>query len=361
MNQTFKIGEVVNPIKNRPGTGLLPVFKTVSLSFPSRLNAMALDPSKIAVNENAIYSPGEVIFAVSIYKNVTVSVRNDSQIHIESNHQRKQLIEHSVKIMQKALGINNGFDINFLSEDIRHTGLGSSSGLIAATATAINHLYGNPIQNIDLIQYLAQNHGEEIDGDIANLQHVQCIGGGAAAGLIAAGMIVLAGDSVPIAATKVDARHKVIIGIHKDFISPDAKTLMELENQNMGRFIETGNKFGEKIAYRLVHETIPNMVQGKLYEASKLIFDYRFDYGSIENCSFVYPPIIKIAENLRYLFEKKLVGTLALSSVGPAFFAITDTIEDTERVFQENGLKTIVTTIHNDGYKVLSTLPYENI
>ncbi len=361
MNQTFKIGEVINPIKYKLGSVVSPAYQKVSLLFPSRLNAMALDPSKIAVSNNATYSPGEIVFSVSIFKEVTISVRSDSEIHIESNNKRKQLIEHAIRLMQKALHIENGFDVNFVSQDIRHSGLGSSSGMIAAIATAINELYGNPISKFDLIQYLAQNHGEEIDNDSENLQHVQCIGGGAAAGLVQGGMIILAGNSVPTVTTKIYTENNVVIGIPENFVPPDAKTLMELENENMSKFIETGNKYREKIAYRLVHETMPSMVRGDIYEASKLIYDYRFNYGSIKNCSFVCPAIMDIAENLRPLFEKKSVNTLALSSVGPAFFAITDNIQDTERVFRESGLKTITTTIHNDGYRVVNTLPYETI
>ncbi len=318
---------------------------------------MALDPSKIALSKDATYAPGEIVFAISIYKKVRVSIRSDSEICIKSTHKREQLIEHAVKLMQKALNIRNGFDINFSSEDIRHSGLGSSSGMIATIATAINELYANPINRLDLIQYLAQNHGEEIDGDEENLQHVQCIGGGAVAGLVPGGMTILAGNSVPIASTKIRTKNNVIIGIPEDFVPPDAKTLMELEDRNMIHFIETGKKFGEKIAYRLVHETIPSMMQGDFYEASKLIYDYRFNYGSIKNCSFTYPAMVEIAENLRSLFERKLVNTLALSSVGPAFFAITDKTQEIEKVFQKNRLRTITTTIHNDGYKVLDTTP----
>ncbi len=359
MNQIFKVGEVINPIKNKKNLKISPLYRRIHLKFPSRLNAMALDPSKIAVTKDAVYSPGEIVFSVSIFKDVTVSVRNDQKVVIESNHDRKQLIMHAALIMKEALGIDSGFDIKFNSDDIRHSGLGSSSGMIAAVACAINELYGNPIEKFELIKYLAQNHGEEIDHNKNELQRVQCIGGGAAAGLVDAGMIILSGQSVPIASVKFDDTYKVVIGIPSDFVSPDAKTLMELEIANMEKFIVTGQKYAEKIAYRLVHETMPNMKLNNLHKASKLIYDYRFNYGSIENCAFVYPHSIEIARNLRFLFEDGKVHTLSLSSVGPAFFAITSEANYTEGIFKSNGLNTFVTTINNDGYHVTRT-SYEN-
>ena len=54
------------------------------------------------------------------------------------------------------------------------------------------------IKGNDLIKYLAQNHGEEIDGEDFYLNPVQCIGGSAAAGIYKAGLILLAGESSPI-------------------------------------------------------------------------------------------------------------------------------------------------------------------
>lgn len=362
MKKIFKVGQVINPLKNKVITGLFPKYRQVSLMYPSRLNAMALDSSKVAITDNGVYSPGEIVFSISIFKKVTATLRNDDQIIIKTDIKRKQLIKHAILLMFSALDVKVGIDLEFESNDMKHCGLGSSGGIIAATACVINELYGNQIKEFELIKYLAQNHGEEIDDNVNNLQHVQCIGGAASAGLIRAGMIIISGQSVPIGSYKIDALvNKVVIGVPEDFVPPDAKVLMELEIANMDKFISTGNKFGEKIAYRLIHETMPNMKEGNLYEASKLIFDYRFNYGSIDNCSFVYPGIINIAKNIRFLFEEKKLKTLALSSVGPAFFAITDDVEECESVFQKNGLKTYVTTINNDGYEIVHKVLYETI
>ena len=78
---TFKVGSILNPIKTQV-VSATPVYKTLTLQYPSRLNAMALDPSKIDVSGSGIYSPGEVIFSISLFKIVKISLRSDGQIVI---------------------------------------------------------------------------------------------------------------------------------------------------------------------------------------------------------------------------------------------------------------------------------------
>lgn len=351
--KTFAVGTVLNPLKHISKNPVPPKFKEVSLNFPGRLNAMALDPGKINLDNKGIYTPGEIIFSIGLYKKVYIQTRNDRKISITERSPRKQLIRHAVLLMQSALKINTGFNIDVeLSNDLRHCGLGSSSSLIASIASAINELFGNYIESKTLIRYLAQNHGEEIDHEEGYLQHVQCIGGGATCGLIKAGMVIIAGQAIPIATMNLDQSYKVIIGVPKDFTTPDSFTLMKMEMKNIHKFLATGKKYSHLIGYRMVHEVMPAMDLGNLYGASKLIFDYRFDYGSINNCSFVYPKIKTIAKNIRFLYEKGYVDTLALSSVGPAFFAITKNLTICEEVFQKNGLKTIKTEVNNNGYTV---------
>lgn len=63
---SFKVGTVFNPsskkIKNN-----FPILKSVEILFPSRLNAMAVDPSKIAENKNMVYTAGEIVFSIPIF------------------------------------------------------------------------------------------------------------------------------------------------------------------------------------------------------------------------------------------------------------------------------------------------------
>ncbi len=75
--------------------------------------------------------------------------------------------------------------------------------------------------------------------------------------------------------------------------------------------------------------------------------------GSIKNCSYAYPPIVNITNNLKFLKEEKLVDVLAISSVGPIVFAITNDTKPVTEAFEKQGLITTITEVENEHYKVL--------
>lgn len=350
----FKMGTVFNPLRNY-SVKTKPLYKKVSILYPSRLNAMALDPSKVAVNHNMQYSSGEIIFKVKIYKKVRIELLNNTnKIFISEHSRRKSLIMHSALIMRRALKIKNGLKIDVENEnEIRHAGLGSSSGLIASVACAINELYGRPVKREDLLQYLAQNHGEEIDGNNGSLSPVQCIGGSAAAGLFEGGMVVLAGKSRVIASMKIGSEYKAVIGIPRDFKELDAQTLLDREIKIFGKVIECGRKFGNSIAYSFLHSVLPSMVEGNISEIGDFIFNYRYNMGSIAYCAYTYDKLLSIAKRVAPLKQKGIVDVLSISSVGPAFFAITKNYKVCRKNFENANLKTYVTDIENDTYKII--------
>lgn len=348
----FKPGTIFNPLKGNYFASKK--YKQVKLRFPSRLNAMAIDPSKITSNENMIFTPGEVVFSVKIYKNIVVKVTNNkNKIEISDESCRKPLIIHAVKLIQKALKVDDGLFISVDNKnELKHSGLGSSGALIAGVASAVNELYGKPIPNEKLVEYLAQNHGEEIETDDKHIQQVQCIGGSASSGNVKGGLIIIAGKSKIIATMKVDQKYKAVIGIPNDYKPLDSEKMMELEENNLDRFLYTGKHYGGEIAYRMLHEAIPTMLDQSLVEIGNLIFDYRFKMGSIKNCSFSYPKMTTIAKNIAHLKNESDTPVLSLSSVGPAFFAITSNSNKIIKEFKKNNMKTIEIEIENGMYKV---------
>jgi predicted sugar kinase len=347
----FKVGTVFNSIKcldKKPKSS----FQSIEINYPTRLEAMALDPSKIATNENLKYSAGQIDFTVSLFRTAIIKKRlNDDIINISKKSPRKSLILHATLLMKTAIGFECGLDIDFKDPiNLRHCGLGSSSGTIATIASAINELFGSPIKNDTLIKYLAQNHGEEIDGFTDMINPVQCIGGSAACGLHGGGMFILAGESEVIKSMNISSKYDVIVAVPNNFKYPDSKYLLEKEIENFPKFIACGKKYGPQIAYRIVHDVIPAMCNKDIKPAGNLIFEYRFDWGSINNCSFVYPPINDIATKLRFLKNENIVDVLALSSVGPGFFVLTKNRKKCEEIFKSLDMKTITTKIHNKGY-----------
>lgn len=349
----IRVGEISNPIVcphiNKPA------YDSLAIRFPCRLNAMALDPSKIVLNENNRYAPGEIIFKVKIYNRVIVRhIPNSNDITVSVGSRRKPLILHTALLIKQALKANAGLYIDVDSDsEIPHSGLGSSSRLIASVATAINELFGNPIQPQALAKYLAQNHGEEIDGEHNYLTPVQCIGGSAVGGLFKGGIHIISGEVQRIASANIDQSYRVVIGIPNNIKQMDSKILLAKEIKNFPKFVHCGEKYGAVIAYRLIHNAIPQMLSGDLSAIGNLIFDYRFNMGSIRNCSFAYPIINKIAKQISKLKYNNVAEILALSSVGPGFFAISKTPKICEVAFRKSGMRTIITDIENDKYKVL--------
>ena len=128
---------------------------------------------------------------------------------------------------------------------------------------------------------------------------------------------------------------------------------MNAEVSNIEGFKESGDKYASLVAYRLIHEVLPGLVLDDFGPCKKLIFDHRWNMGSIKNCSFVYPRMIEIAESLRDLRDDKRVDIISLSSVGPSFFGITRDPIYLEKRFVEQGMTVISTTIHNGIYVVL--------
>jgi len=352
--EPFKVGTVFNPVVGGPyETNLKKNY--VKIRYPSRLNLMAIDPSKIASNQNLVYTPGEFILKVKIYKEVSVKANGRSgEIVISSSSRRKPLIIHSALLMKKALGFKEGLfiDVNNGNE-VRHVGLGSSSALIASVACAINELFGKPIKAKDLVQYLAQNHGEEIDGNSDYINPVQCIGGSAAGGQYIGALMILAGKSRVIKAINISSDYKVVIGIPRDFVELDSRELLKREQEVFHKFIKYGEKYGPEIAYKTLHSVLPAMVEGDFKTVGDLVYDYRFNMGSIDNCSYTYPPLNKLASKLSFLKTKGYVDILSISSVGPAFLAVSKDVNKCKSVFEKENLSTFITEPENRKYQVV--------
>lgn len=350
----FPVGTVFNslpPLSHVPS----PMSESVILHYPSRLNAMALDSSRITANDNLVYQAGEIVIATALYRQVRVQVVSDKNRNLAGeNLYRSPLVRHAVEIMRQALNFRETLAVDVVtSYKLRHAGLGSSSGTISAVAAAINELYGRPIELSRLRQYVAQNHGEEIDADQQHLMPVQCIGGSAAAGMCKGSILVVAGKCAIIGHTSLDKKYQIVIGVPIDFTETDAKAALQEEIKYFSAFKNTGQKYGPIIAYRLVHECLPALTMGDVSPLGDLIFDYRFRMGSIKNCAFMYPRIIDIACELEGLKKEGKAIILSLSSVGPAMFAITEHVQECIKRFESVGLRCTVTSSWEDMYKVI--------
>jgi predicted sugar kinase len=347
--KSFKAGFVINTCRKK--TVREHLFHEIRLRYPSRINAMAIDPSKIAIDMQNRYTPGEILFVVDIPLNVRITLRDDDLINID--HPRVALIYHAIGLMHDATGFKNGMDISISGEDIPHSGFGSSSRLIAAVSSAINELQGCPLSNDELQVYLAENHGEEIKDNDTELMPVQCIGGGASAGLHKGGVQIISGSSVTIVSYDIPDSYRVVIGYPAKQIFNDSQEAFDAELDNITQFLNIGKIYGEKIAYRVLHEMIPAFASGDLTRAGEVIEWYRYQLGSNIACSFSHPKLLEWADKLHSRKNELNINICGISSVGPALYAITQTTGKSEQFFEELGLQHKTVRFWNDTYRIL--------
>ncbi|WP_394426286.1 GHMP family kinase ATP-binding protein [Streptomyces sp. SGAir0957] len=349
----FPLGAPRSPLAldPRPDHPPQPVADHVCLDYPSRINAMALDSSKIVPSRGA-YLAGELLFACDLMRRVEVEIVGDGPaVQTAPDCDHPVLARHAALLMRTALGTRERLRVRVSAPDLpAHLGLGSSSGQIAAVAAAVNELYGHPVPARRLVKFLALNHGEEIDHDDAHLLPVQCLGGSATAGLIPGAVQVIAGAHVPLLQAALPEDMRIVLGMPHNPVIWDARDSLAAEARHFDAFTATGRTYGPEIAYRLLHDAWPALLDGELGPLGSLLFDYRFRMGSLANCAFSHPELLATGEKVEHIFTERLAEVLTLSSVGPTFAALTRTPERCEQAFADAGLRTVRCRPWNSGY-----------
>lgn len=191
----YKIGHILNPLRGKIGKVRIK-GKTCKIIVPARVNTF-LCHHNFFVNppKPNIYPVNSINFAVAKFTEVIVTVRGNKKITIASPNKHKALIEHVVKIMQKTLSIDMGFDVKAKNlHDISHGGLGSSSAVMSAVAGAINTLLDKPLSIEQITKLISQNYGEESPKK-GFLSPVASIGGSTAIALSEKSLVVIGGES----------------------------------------------------------------------------------------------------------------------------------------------------------------------
>ena len=336
----FPYGYVQNPCPIIfPSTR--PIVSEVELTHPSRINAMAIDPSGITETSDRIFQPGEVVFPVGQLLKVKVHYLEDGLGKTTYTGKREALVRHAVGLARAAFDCQGSFEIKSEGLETPHVGLGSSGRLITAVFRAINQLFGNHMPKHLMLQYLAQNHGEEISGQAEMLMPVQCIGGSAAAGLYPADMLLITGKNTVIFQRLLPLGYTWILGWPENFVSPDAQTAMEREMESLEKFEEIGRKYKQKIAWRILHELLPAATQGDFLKVGDVIEWYRYDLGSIDACSFSWPSLRQIANEVLRLRHEGHADIVTISSVGPACCVLTRNPDICKQYMDQLGLMTM--------------------
>jgi predicted sugar kinase len=348
----IKIGYIHNSFDGKLVHNVALKHNSVSIKYPTRLNADGLDLSNFVQNKKRIYPVGEILVSINKFINVATKYlgNNDGILDISKSTKRKVLVNHAYKLMCTALNISPSLHININDDEVlKHCGLGSTGAIIGAVCCSINELYGKPMKDLDIIKYVMSNYGEEIDDDSENLIVIPSMGGSIATGMAKGGIMVIAGNGVPIGTTNYNG--KIIIGVPNDY-QPSSK-LEDFNSHN----IEQNSELEESknISYCLVHEILPRLAYGDISALSKMIFKLRFMKGRIQKCSFVFPRINEIAANIKHLYKNDKCDMLSMSSTGPAFFALVSNENDEKeciKQFEKQDMMIITTSACNETYSV---------
>ncbi|MDO4399259.1 MAG: hypothetical protein Q4C24_03130, partial [Candidatus Saccharibacteria bacterium] len=160
----------------------------------------------------------------------------------------------------------------------------------------------------------------------------------------------------PIVKVNLPEELKIVFGVPNEYLHPDANTLIADEIDASENFEKASIDFSREIAYRLLNEAIPELLDGNYKPMKDFIFDYRWDMGSIKNCAYAYPKIVELAEKMRPLRDDKDIEFIFLSTAGPGFCIVTKNTEKARSVFESLDMKVYVADIHNDKYKIIKLI-----
>lgn len=319
---------------------LKPVKGTIHVKAPARIHLTVLDMNRFAPDHAG---GGGVGFAIRIYCTAEVSC---TKKEITIDYERAKIIENFVAVFKKAVGYTGGFRIKVTDHKHRHVGLGSTSTVMIAVATALNQAVGSPLSNSQLRHLIGRNYVEEsADGNIAFGFET-----GVGPAVSTYGGMAVMGDELALAYHHSFAEGKnVYIVIPSSDISSAGTQEFDLL-MNKARNLDYMDR--ELKAYMFLMDLIPALERGDVKKIGDIIWEIEFrgsKRAEVEHHSF------KIYHYMSSLREAKL-EFVGMSSVGPSIAVITDKDKKSiERILRPVGLKiAIATKVDNSGLQVTS-------
>jgi len=317
---------------------LQPIKGKVTVKAPGRIHLSVLDMNRFAPDHPG---GGGIGFAIQCYCTATVECTKKSTA-IE--YSRAPLIKNFVEVFRKSVGYSGGFRITVNDLDHKHVGLGSTSTMMIAVATAINHAVGSPLTNNQLRKLIGHNYVEEtVDGNIAFGFET---GVGPAASTHG-GMAVM-GDELTLIYHHpfAEGKNAYIIIPPTDISSAGTQEFDLLMNK--ARTLDYRDR--ELKAYLFMMDLIPALEKDDLDHAGNVIWEIEFrgsKRAEVEHHSF---------EIYHYMSMLRDAGLefVGMSSVGPSIAVVTERDRKSlEKILKPLGLSiAIATKVDNTGLKI---------
>jgi beta-RFAP synthase len=286
---------------------LKPVKGTVLVKAPARIHLTVLDMNRFAPDHPG---GGGIGFAIQCY--CTAEVRCTAK-EITIDYNRAPIVENFVQVFKKATGYQGGFAIRVTDHEYKHVGLGSTSTVMIAVATAMNEALDSPLTTTQLRHLIGHNYVEETaDGMIAFGFET---GVGPAVSLN--GGMALMGDELSLVYHHAfaEGRNVYIIIPPTDISSAGTQEFDLLMNK--ARTLDYRDR--ELKAYMFLMDLVPALERDDLKKAGDVIWEIEFrgsKRAEVEHHSY------GIYHYMNLLREKKL-EFVGMSSVGPSIAVVT--------------------------------------
>ena len=247
-------------------------------------------------------------------------------------------------VFTKAVGYTGGFKIKATDHERKHVGLGSTSTVMIAVATALNKAVGTPLSNAELRTLIGHNYVEETaDGTIAFGFET---GVGPAASTHG-GMAVMGDELVLVYHHPFAEGKNVFIVVPPTDISSAGTKEFDLL-MNRARTLDYRDR--ELKAYLFMMDFIPALERGDLKKIGDVVWEIEFrgsKRAEVEHHSY------RIYQYMSMLREAGL-EFVGMSSVGPSIAIVTEKDRRAiQKILKPIGLEiAIATKVDNDGLTV---------
>ena len=308
---------------------------------PARIHLSVLDMNRFAPDHAG---GGGIGFAIQCYCSAEVECTKQG---LSIDYNRSAIIENFVAVFNKAVGYTGGFKIKATDHERKHVGLGSTSTVMIAVATALNESLGAPLSNAELRTLIGHNYVEETaDGTVAFGFET---GVGPAASTYG-GMAVM-GDELVLVYHHAFAEGKnVFIVVPPTDISSAGTKEFDLL-MNRARTLDYRDR--ELKAYFLLMDFIPALERQDLKKIGDVIWEIEFrgsKRAEVEHHSY------RIYQYMSTLREAGL-EFVGMSSVGPSIAIVTEkSRKEIQKILSPLNLSiAIATKVDNTGITVTCT------
>lgn len=321
---------------------IVPAKGKVTVVAPGRIHLTVLDMNRFAPDHPG---GGGIGFAIQCYCTAVVEC---TKKEITIDYSRAPLIQNFVAVFRKAVGYTGGFCISVKEQDYKHVGLGSTSTMMIAVGTAMNHAVGSPLTNTQLRKLIGHNYVEETaEGKIAFGFET-----GVGPAVSTHGGMAVMGDELALVYHHPFGEGKnVFIIIPPTDISSAGTQEFDLL-MNKARTLDYRDR--ELKAYLFLMDLIPALENDNLKRAGDVIWEIEFrgsKRAEVEHHSF---------EIYHYMSRLREAGLefVGMSSVGPSIAVVTALDrKSVEKILKPLGLSVaIATKVDNKGLTLKHTL-----